>query len=235
LVFLRVLRASVVIIAFDLDLVFLRVLRASVVIIAFDLDLVLLRVLRVSVVKTALDLILCPLTNSTNPTNSTLGFEKPVSFRVDTPAVLLPVHAESCGFGHARVPAVTKVGVVKRDPCRFPDGLTDGYNGFVILKFAVEQGRGKKVEFASFGNQGGRFKPAVVTDAAAVGLAENSFLKKTFKIIAFLDNQVKVGLIRVGLQGFLSFEALCERVDVVAIIKTHYLQPFFTQRIYREN
>jgi hypothetical protein len=85
----------VVIIAFDLDLVFLRVLRASVVIIAFDLDLVLLRVLRVSVVKTALDLILCPLTNSTNSTNSTLGFEKPVSFRVDTPAVLLPVHAET--------------------------------------------------------------------------------------------------------------------------------------------
>jgi len=52
--------------------------------------------------------------------------------------------------------------VEKVDSDRSADILTHTLDEFVVLGFAVKEGRGKTVEFSCFGYNGGRFQSPVI-------------------------------------------------------------------------
>jgi hypothetical protein len=97
------------------------------------------------------------------------------------------------------LPPRAKIFIKKRYPYGFADGITHGFYDVMLLKFAVQQSRGKIIEFAAFGQQGSGSQAVVIAVVAAVLFPVNHILNKSFQIIAFLENYPKIDLISIRL------------------------------------
>jgi hypothetical protein len=124
---------------------------------------------------------------------------KPFLFAVQTAAVLLAIQSQVPGRLDPLLPTRTKIFIEKRYPYGFGDGIPHGLYDVMLLKFAVQQGRGKIIEFAAFGQQGRGSQAVVIAVVAAVLFPVNHILNKPFQIIAFLEDYPKIDLIGVRL------------------------------------
>jgi hypothetical protein len=125
--------------------------------------------------------------------------EKSFLFAVQTAAVLLAIQPQVFGRLDPLLPPRAKIFIKKRYPHGFADGIPHGFYDVMLLKFAVQQGRGKIIEFAAFGQQGRGSQAVVIAVVAAVLFPVNHILNKPFQIIAFLEDYPKIDLIGVRL------------------------------------
>jgi hypothetical protein len=75
----------------------------------------------------------------------------------------------------------------------------------------------------------------MIAKRAAIRFPERHIPDKTFQIITFLVNDVEIDGSRIRLEGFLSFDALCVRMDVVSVEKTQNIKSFISKnpcRVY---
>jgi hypothetical protein len=63
----------------------------------------------------------------------------------------------------------------------------------------------------------------MITKITAIRFPERHIPDKTFQIVTFLINDVKIDGGRIRREGFLSFDALGIWMDVVGVKKTHHI------------
>jgi len=73
----------------------------------------------------------------------------------------------------------------------------------------------------------------MIAVGAPIGFPERHVPDKTFQIIAFLVDDVKFDGSGIRLKGFLSLDALCVRMDIVSIEKTHNVKSFTAKNLCR--
>ena len=73
----------------------------------------------------------------------------------------------------------------------------------------------------------------MIAKKATIRFSERHIPDKTFQIITFLVNDGKINGSRIRLKGFLSFNTLRIRMDVVSVEKTPHIKSFISKNFYR--
>jgi hypothetical protein len=73
----------------------------------------------------------------------------------------------------------------------------------------------------------------MIAISAAIRFSEGHIPDKIFHVITFLVNDVEIDGGRIGLEGLLSFDALCVGMDVVSVEKTKNIKSFISKNSCR--
>jgi len=112
--------------------------------------------------------------------------KKSLLFTVDTPAIGLPVHAHLLGNSYSVAPTDAKILIVEFDLMLNRQTLPNLLDQRVILKLAIEQGRGKPIEPSFLGYIDRALQTVIITIATSVLFPECSIPEKRLQIIFFL-------------------------------------------------
>ncbi len=123
--------------------------------------------------------------------------------------------------------------VEKIDPALLCHGRADLLNQGMILKPAVEQGGGKRVEFSFFGDFGCGRKSGMIAVPAPVFFPEHHGPEKRFQVIIRLPDHFQSLIRCIPGKGVFSFQTLGVGMDIVAIEKPHHLNVHVPEDLHR--